>query len=158
MFNLFKKSIDKNVYAPVNGKIIKLEDVPDQVFATKMMGDGVAFEFDGDTIYAPCDGKITVIADTKHALGMKCDNSAEILIHIGLDTVNLKGCGFDMKVKVGSKVKRGDPLVVLDRNYFKEKNMNLITPLILTNYKELNYKILDVNKEVDKNTIVIDIE
>lgn len=122
-----------------------------------MMGDGVAFEFEGDMVCAPCDGEITVIAETKHAFGIKGNNGVEILIHIGLDTVNLKGKGFDVKVKVGSKVKCGEPLVALDRKVFEENNINLVTPLILTNYNDVDYKILETDREVSKNNVVVEI-
>lgn len=112
MFKLFKKTDDIcKLFAPVNGKTIALENVPDKVFASKMMGDGIGFEYEGNTIYAPCDGKITLVANTLHAVGITSENGAEILIHIGLDTVSLNGKGFKKLINQGDKVKKGTPLI-----------------------------------------------
>ena len=77
MLNIFKgKNTDNNLYAPVDGETVALEKVPDPVFSEKMMGDGIAFTFEGDTVCAPCDGTISLIADTKHAFGITSDNKA----------------------------------------------------------------------------------
>lgn len=88
MFGLFKKK-ECTIYTPVNGRMINISEVPDPVFSKKLMGDGVGFIFDGDTLYAPIDGKIKLIAATKHAIGFEANNKAEVLMHIGLDTVAL---------------------------------------------------------------------
>ncbi|MCI4129551.1 PTS sugar transporter subunit IIA [Bacillus haynesii] len=141
MFNLFnKKKKEIALYAPVTGKKIPLEEVPDTVFSSKMMGDGIAFDFDGDTVYAPYDGKISMIANTLHAFGMKLDNGAEVLIHIGLDTVNLNGNGFKKMVEQGSKVKLGTPIIEIDRDVMEEHNINLTMPMVITNGSDYNFK------------------
>lgn len=157
MFGLFKKKeVDQHLYAPVNGTCIPLEEVKDPVFAQKMMGDGAAFEFtDDNTIYAPCDGEIMMIANTKHAVGLKAENGAEVLIHIGLDTVNLNGEGFTALKQSGDKVKKGDALIKVDRAFMDEKGMDLTTPMVVTNSSEFTLSISGVNASVTKGETVI---
>lgn len=134
MFQLFgKKNKEIVLYAPVTGRKIALENIPDKVFASKMMGDGVAFQFDENTIYAPCDGKVTMIANTLHAFGMELANGTELLLHIGLDTVNLNGQGFKKLVEQGDKVKKGTPIIEIDRNVMNENHIDLTMPMIITN-------------------------
>ena len=101
----FKKKVDGNIYAPADGRLIALEDVPDQVFASKVLGDGAAIEVTGAEICAPCDGRLVMLADTKHAFGISADNGVEVLIHIGLDTVEFNGTGFTALKAVNDKVK-----------------------------------------------------
>ena len=97
--NVEEKYTDQAVlYAPVTGSCIPLTEVKDEVFANKMMGDGVAFTFDGDTVVSPCDGTIVMIAATKHAIGIQGDDGVEVLIHVGLDTVSLNGEGFKASI------------------------------------------------------------
>lgn len=147
MFSFFKKNNkDIKLLAPVTGQVIALENVPDKVFASKIMGDGVAFKFDGDTIFSPCDGKISMIAETSHAFGLELNNKAEILIHIGLDTVNLGGKGFTVLVSEGDKVKTGTPIIKIDRQVMTENNIDLTTPMVITNEHE--FSILEVNRQV----------
>ncbi len=149
MFKLFKKTDDTcKLFAPVNGKTIALENVPDKVFASKMMGEGMGFEYEGNTIYAPCDGKITLVANTLHAIGITSENGAEILIHIGLDTVNLNGNGFKKLINQGDKVKKGTPLIEIDRQFMKEQNINLITPMVVTNAANYEINVIDEGKDV----------
>lgn len=144
MFEMFKKKKDSDLYAPVTGEAIKLEEVPDKMFADKLMGDGIAFKFDGNIVCAPCDGEISMIANTLHAFGITAENGAEILVHIGLDTVELKGHGFKSMTKAGRKVKRGTPIIEIDRNIMKSNNVNLITPMIITNGDGFN---IDIERE-----------
>ena len=158
MFNLFKKVVECEVYSPVIGKMIPLDDVPDPVFSEKMMGEGCAFGFEGDTVYAPCNGEIILIANTYHAFGIKAENGAEILIHIGLYTVNLNGKGFEVLVKEHTKVKAHDPLVRIDREFMKENKIDLTMPMVITSSdyeieldeygeKELSNRVLKVKKK-----------
>ncbi|MEG0177686.1 PTS sugar transporter subunit IIA [Anaerorhabdus sp.] len=155
MLNLFKKKKLSELYAPVTGKLVSLDCVPDPVFSSRMMGEGVAFEYDSDTICAPCDGKIVLIANTKHAVGIN-SNGIEILIHVGLDTVNLRGEGFEVLVNIGDKVKQGDKLLRVNREFMKDHNVNLITPMIITT-KDIK---LDISNPsiVDLNSIVISVK
>jgi PTS system glucose-specific IIA component len=126
-----QKEID--IYAPISGKVLSLEEVPDPVFSEKMMGDGMAIEPSDGKVVAPIDGDIIQIFPTKHAVGIKAANGAEILIHIGLETVSMKGEGFESHVSQGDKVKKGDLLVTFDLNLVREKANSTITPVILTN-------------------------
>lgn len=148
MFKIFKKKEPLILYAPVTGTSIALENVPDPVFAEKMMGDGIAFIPESDTICAPCDGKVTMIANTLHAIGITAENGAEILIHIGLDTVNLNGKGFTSLVNVGDKIKIGTPLVKIDMVFMKEHEMVLTTPMVVTNTNELSMVIEEAKSHV----------
>src|SRR5699024_6172205 len=95
--NLFKKNQGAQLHAPVSGKVVPLEEVPDHVFSEKMMGEGIAVHPSEGTIVAPFDGEIVQIPETKHAVGLKDKDGNEVLIHIGLETVGLKGEGFTPK-------------------------------------------------------------
>lgn len=148
MFDMFKKKKDNDLYAPVIGETIALENVPDKMFADKLMGEGIGFNFDGNIVCAPCDGKISMIANTLHAFGITAVNGAEILVHIGLDTVELKGQGFKALVGVEEKVKKGTPIIEIDRDFMKQNNVNLITPMIITNSDEFNFDIEKGDKHV----------
>lgn len=148
MFDLFKKKKDIDLYAPVVGETVSLEKVPDKIFADKLMGDGIGFIFEGNTVCAPCDGKISMIANTLHAFGITAANGAEILVHIGLDTVTLEGKGFKAMVAAGEKVKKGTPIIEIDRDIMKQNNINLITPMIITNSDEFNFEIENSDKHV----------
>lgn len=149
MFNLFKKKvIDNCIYAPVNGECISLDDVADKVFSSRMMGNGAAFRFDGNEVYAPCDGKIIMIADTRHAFGIQAENGAEVLVHIGLDTVNLKGEGLKSLVSVNSSVKKGTPIIQIDRAFMEAQGIDLTTPMIITNGNEFTLTIEHINDKV----------
>lgn len=125
------KSVE--IYAPVSGKVLRIEEVPDPVFSQKMMGDGVAFEPSEGKVVSPVDGEVLQVFPTKHAIGLKAENGAEILLHIGLETVAMDGEGFNVYVSEGSKVKKGDVLITFDLNLVKEKASSTITPLVITN-------------------------
>lgn len=134
MISLFKnmrqiKEIDLHMIAS-DAELISLDDVPDIAFSKRLIGDGVAFVLKSDTIYSPCDGKIIIIANTRHAIGIQVKNGAQILIHCGLETVNLNGEGLKPLVKLEQDIKKGDPILKIDLNLMNEKNINLITPVI----------------------------
>ncbi len=121
------------VTSPLRGWVSALEDVPDPVFAQRMMGDGVAIHPLGDTVVAPCDGEVTTLHEAGHAVALRSTEGAEILIHIGLDTVMLKGAGFTPLVSVGTSVARGDPLIRFDLDAVALAATSLMTPVIVTN-------------------------
>lgn len=121
------------LYAPAAGKAIPLEQVPDPVFAEKMMGDGTAIEPSEGMLYAPADGRIEQVFPTGHAVGIKTENGAEILLHIGLETVGMKGEGFEALVKTGDQVKKGQKLIAFDLGLIEEKAKSTVIPMILTN-------------------------
>ncbi len=157
MFGFLAKNKSDDLYSPVNGKSIPIEQVPDKLFANKLLGDGVAFVFEGDTIYAPCDGEIIMVASTRHAFGMKTKNGTEILVHVGVETVNLNGEGFNTLVKPGAKVKAHQPIMRIDRPFMQKMKMDLTTPMIITNLVEAEADIKPC-REVDPETIVIQIK
>lgn len=112
---------DNTVRAMVSGKIIPISAVPDEVFSQKILGDGFGIEPTDELVVAPAAGEITVLMDDSgHACGMKLDSGIEILIHIGVDTVDMKGKGFTQRVKVGDRVAAGDPLIAFDRKVIAE--------------------------------------
>lgn len=141
MFSFFKK--DKNsIYAPATGRVVKLEEVKDQAFASGAMGDGIAIDPEESVFRAPADGKITLISDTKHAFGMELDSGIELLVHIGLDTVKFQGEGFKVLVKEGDIVKKGTPVIEVDLHFFKEKGVVLESPVIILDDAGHTCKIL----------------
>ena len=108
------------LFAPVAGEVHPIEEAPDEAFASKMMGDGYFVYPTEETVYAPADGEVVFVFDTKHAIGMKADDGTEYLLHIGVDTVALGGKGFEVFVENGQKVKKGDRLMAFDDAYIKE--------------------------------------
>ncbi|WP_299090664.1 glucose PTS transporter subunit IIA [uncultured Microbacterium sp.] len=121
------------VVSPLDGTAVALSEVPDPVFGGGVMGPGVAIEPTGDTVYAPGAGVVVAAQPTGHAFGLQLDNGAEVLIHVGIDTVNLKGEGFDVKVKNGDRIEVGTPLVTFDRAVIEKAGYPLITPVIVLN-------------------------
>ncbi len=156
MFGFLKNKKIYEIYAPVDGKVIPLEEVNDKVFSEKLMGDGVAFQFNGDTLYSPCDGKVSMIFPTKHAIGFVCDNGAELLLHIGCNTVELNGEGFTCLVTAGERIKAHDPIMKIKADWMKEKGIDLTTPLVITNTDAYQIKHLAVD-EVCKTMKVMEI-
>lgn len=131
--------------APLNGTVVALEDVPDPVFSSGAVGKGAGIEpSDGASIkvVAPADGSVVVAPSSGHAYGLALDNGLEILIHVGIDTVNLEGKGFDVKVGKGDRVKAGQTLVVVDRAVIEEAGYKLVTPVLVTNY--MNFAEVEV--------------
>ena len=122
--------------APIKGELVPITDVPDAVFAGKMMGDGFAIIPSEGTVVSPVDGKIVNLFPTKHALGILADNGREILIHFGIDTVKLKGEGFETLVTENDQVKQGQPLLKVNLDYIKENATATITPVVFTNLAE----------------------
>ena len=122
--------------APVSGTVKALSDVPDKTFAEKVLGDGAAIVPEEGKVYAPADGTVANIMDSKHGIMFVTDNGAEVLIHIGLDTVNLKGKYFKSYVSDGDKVKKGTLLVEFDLEAIKGEGYNLITPMVVTNISD----------------------
>lgn len=140
LFDLFKKKNNDNVfeiYSPLNGKIIPLEEIPDEAFASKIIGDGVGIEPTGDTIYAPCDADDISIFDTNHAVSFETSNGLELIVHFGIDTVKLDGKGFERLVEDGQSVKKGDALIKFDLDYIKEHAKSHKTPVIISNMDEV---------------------
>lgn len=151
MIKLFgkKKQANKVLYSMANGKSIAIEEVPDEVFSTKMMGDGIAVIPDEGKIYAPCDGKISMVMDnTKHAVGIETDDGVELLIHVGLDTVDLMGEGFQTHVVIGDNVKVGQLLISYDKDSINVNGINDITMMVIVGDNGHEFIKFNVNKSV----------
>jgi glucose PTS system EIICBA or EIICB component len=119
--------------APLDGKIISLSDVPDKVFSQKMVGDGFAIEPTNGEVVSPVNGTVSAVLDSKHAVGITTNNGLELIVHFGIDTVNLKGEGFTAFVNVGDKIKAGQLLLKVDLELVKSKAPSIITPVVFSN-------------------------
>ncbi|MBP3339697.1 MAG: PTS transporter subunit EIIC [Lachnospiraceae bacterium] len=154
-----KKQLKKGVImAPLSGKIVPLSEVPDEVFAQKVIGDGIAIEPIDGKVYSPVSGVITQIADTKHAYGIKSEDGVEILIHFGLETVALNGEGFDVKVKVGDKVKAGTLIAIVDMDFMLKKGINTITPVLVCDGAENKTLECMVGEVIATKDVVMNLE
>lgn len=142
MLDFLKRSY--RLIAPISGRVMNITEVPDEIFANKMAGDGLAIEPTGDVVVAPADGTLSLIFRTNHAFGMVLDNGIEILIHIGLDTIALNGRGFERIAQEGQRVKTGDPIIKLDRELILNNECTLITPVLITNVDNIKY--IEVNE------------
>ncbi|MDL4840478.1 glucose-specific PTS transporter subunit IIBC [Aquibacillus rhizosphaerae] len=144
--------------SPMKGEVVSIEEVPDQVFSQKMMGDGFAIKPDGGNVVSPVNGKILNIFPTMHAIGIQAEDGMEILIHIGIDTVKLKGEGFTAKVEEGDEIKQGQVLMEVDLDYISANAPSTVTPVIFTNLREgqtVEVKATSKVNENDKNIIEI---
>lgn len=119
------------LYSPMKGEILPVDQSMDEVFASRALGDGIALNPEDGMVHAPCDGTISLLFPTKHAVGITSDTGVEVLIHIGINTVQLDGAGFEAYVAQGDKVKRGDKLILADLKLIKEKGLNPQTMMIL---------------------------
>ena len=142
--------------APAAGTLIPLGSVQDQAFASKAMGDGFAIDLSGRRILSPVNGKIIVCFPTHHAYGIQCSNGLEILIHIGMDTVELDGKGFTPHVQVGDIVNKGDVICEIDTDYIRGQNKPLITPVIFTSGQKITLRKQGIVHELEED--LIDIE
>ena len=143
---------ENTIAAPINGKAVPLAGVPDETFAQGVLGLGAAIEPCEGRVVAPADGTVETIFDTKHAIGLSLNNGAEILIHIGINTVELGGEGYKAFVTEGDKVKKGQTLITFDMDFIKSKGYKLITPVIVTNSDDYSKIILKPNANVNINT------
>ena len=145
-----QKARENEVFAaPLKGEIKPITEVPDQVFAGKMMGDGFAIVPAEGTVVSPVNGKIVNLFPTKHAIGILSDTGREILIHVGIDTVNLKGQGFETLVSEDDIIEQGQPLLKVDLNYIKEHATSTITPIVFTNLAEGEKVVLNNQGQVE---------
>ncbi len=126
-----ENAVDLSVVVPLSGTVVKIEDVPDPIFAEKMMGDGAAVIPEDGKIVAPVDGTLTTIAPSGHAFGYTTKDGVEILVHVGLETVGLNGEPFTIHAKQGDTVKKGDVVAEVDLDFLKSKNINPITPVVV---------------------------
>ncbi|MED4041313.1 beta-glucoside-specific PTS transporter subunit IIABC [Niallia taxi] len=133
--------LNETIKSPINGEIINLKDVNDPTFAQEMLGKGLAIEPREGRVVSPINGVVTVLFPTKHAIGLTSDKGTELLIHIGLDTVNLKGKYFTSYIKEGDRITVGQPLVDFDMEQIKGEGYETVTPIIITNSNQ--YKVIN---------------
>lgn len=134
---------EKILYAPIKGNVIERETIPDAVFASGALGEGVGIEPEVGEVMAPCDGEIVTVTETKHAVGLMGPDGMELLIHVGIDTVKMNGEGFDVKVAVGDKVKKGQKLLDFDMKKIQEAGYSTTTAVLVTNSADYpNYRIV----------------
>lgn len=146
------------IKSPISGKVIELEKVNDPVFSSGAMGKGIAIEPMDNKVYAPFNGTIEFIAETKHAIGLLSEDGVEVLIHIGMDTVKMQGRGFNVKTSVNSKIKAGDLLLEFDRNAIEKEGYSLITPVVITNADNYEDNVLCINEEVKNGREIINLK
>ena len=137
--------VDDFVYSPLKGKVVKMQDVPDETFAADILGIGVAIDPVEGVVKAPSNGKVDTLMDTNHAIGLTLDNGMELLIHIGINTVELNGEGFKNHVSEGDRIKRGQTLITFDKALIESKGYKTITPVIITNPDNF----LDISQAAD---------
>ncbi|QGU94856.1 hypothetical protein GOM49_06870 [Clostridium bovifaecis] len=158
LFGAFKKDenikqnlVDDNtIVSPLDGTILDISSVPDAVFSQKMMGDGFAIEPDNGDVVSPVTGTISSIFPTKHAIGIIANNGLELLVHFGLDTVNLQGEGFEALVKDGDKIKAGQPLLRVNLEQVKGNVPSVITPIVFTNLSEGKKVLVNAGRKVKR--------
>lgn len=146
------------IKSPISGKVIELEKVDDPVFSSGAMGKGIAIEPMDNKVYAPFNGTIEFITETKHAIGLLSEDGVEVLIHVGMDTVKMQGRGFNVKTSVNSKIKAGDLLLEFDRNAIEKEGYSLITPVVITNADNYEDNVLCINEEVKNGREIINLK
>lgn len=143
---------DMNVfYSPANGRLIDIKEVSDKTFSSGIMGWGLAIIPTTNIVSSPVEGEIILVFPTKHAIGIKGKNGSEIILHIGIDTVELKGEYFDCRVKVGDQVRVGQDLVEVQMNKIKRKGYDTTTMVVITNPDEYNISRISDQHDVSRN-------
>ena len=151
---LFGKKTD-DFYAPMAGKAVPITEVPDPTFAEGMLGNGIAIEPADGKVYAPCDATVDMMFTTGHAVSLVADCGAEILIHVGLETVSLEGKPFKVLVANGDKVKKGQLLIEVDLEAVKAAGLPTITPMLICNTDDYPTFNTFVGKDVTNDDVVI---
>lgn len=154
---MFKSGSCFNLFAPVDGKVLDISMVPDKVFSNRIVGDGVAIQPEGNIITAPEDGELSVVFKKNYGFGMVLDNKVEVLVHVGIDTFQLNGEGFERIAEEGTKVKKGTPILKFDRKYVEKKGYSVIVPVIITNIdiiSSIGYNNVGSTVSSGKDTVV----
>mgnify|MGYP003309539114 CR=1 FL=1 len=155
--NLFSKPGD-NLYAPMTGEAVSITEVPDPTFAEGMLGNGIAIEPTEGKVYAPCDATVDMMFTTGHAVSLVADCGAEILIHVGLETVGLEGKCFTVHAENGQKVKKGDLLFVADLEAIQAAGLPTITPVLVCNSDDYTTFNVSTGKTVAQGEVVIQLD
>lgn len=152
MFGFLKRKA-REIKSPVDGQVVALESVNDEVFSQKLVGDGVAVIPMSNIFTAPIDGTVTKIFPTNHAYSIKSPKDLEVMVHIGLDTVALEGKGFERIANEGDQVKAGDPIIQVDLGYIREHAKDIITPVIISDDSDV--KQIEKRLNIVKNQDII---
>lgn len=152
----FKKKKTKTLAATQNGECVDLDMVPDPVFSERLLGDGVAIIPEDCEVKSPADGEVVQVFDTLHAYSILTDDGLEILVHIGLNTVELSGEGFTPKVKAGDRVTKGEILCIADLKLIKERGYDIFTPIVITNSDALKSLEILKGKTIGGETVVME--
>ena len=153
---LFGKKTD-DLYAPMTGKAVPITEVPDPTFAELLLGNGVAIEPTEGKVYAPCDATVSMMFATGHAVSLEADCGAEILIHVGLETVSLEGKPFTIHIADGDKVKKGQLMIEVDLEAVKAAGLPTITPVVICNTDDYATFNTLVGKDVTNDDVVIEL-
>ena len=153
MFDFLKKK-DNTISMPIKGMCLDISECKDKTFSDKLMGDGFMVKPEGDVICSPCDGELAMIFPTKHAFGLKMSNGTEVLVHIGIDTVNLNGQHFEILTSVNKKVKKGTPFIKCDMDKIKESGYDSSVLVIVTGKQDVEKKHL--NEMMNVGDIIIE--
>ena len=157
---LFGKAEEKNdngIYAPVAGQAVPITEVPDPTFSAGMLGNGVAIIPSEGKVFAPCNATVDMMFTTGHAVTLVADSGAEILIHVGLETVGLEGKCFKVHVQNGQKVKKGQLMIEVDLEAVKAAGLNTITPVVICNTDDYGTFNTVTGKDVTKNDVIIEL-
>ena len=153
-----KEKINPNhIYAPIEGEAVAITEVPDPTFAEGMLGNGIAIEPAEGKVYAPCDATVDMMFTTGHAVSLVTDFGAEVLIHVGLETVGLEGKPFKVHVASGDKVKKGQLLMEADLDAIKAAGLNTITPMLVCNTDEFSTFNKTTGKDVTNADVAIEL-
>ena len=150
-----RKAMPHNIMAPVRGRILPLQEIPDDAFASGILGQGVGIVPSEGRIYAPCDGRISTFFPSGHAIGIATDGGAELLMHVGLGTVTMNGEGFSPKKQQGDTCRKGELLLEFDIDKIREKGLNPVTPVIVTNGDKFSEVIPTTQSEAGPQDVVI---
>ena len=153
---LFGKPVD-SLYAPLNGKAVPITEVPDPTFAEGLLGNGIAIEPVDGKVYAPCNATVDTMFETGHAVSLVADCGAEILIHVGLETVGLEGKPFKIHVANGDKVKKGQLMIEADLEMIKAAGLPVITPMLICNTDDYTTFNTTTGKDVTNADVVIEL-
>lgn len=144
------ETVKGGLYAPITGKYIPLNELSDEVFSQGVLGPGCGIEPEEELVVAPCNGTVSTVAETKHAVGITTEDGAELLIHVGMDTVDMNGDGFTVKVKEGQKVACGQTLLTFSFAKIKAAGHPATTAFVITNADDVGTPVLDIGKRYEK--------
>lgn len=154
MLNWLKR--DFSINSPVQGSLIKLRDVNDSTFSEGLIGKGIGIYPSNGKVFSPISGEITMVFPTKHAIGLKRKDGLEILIHIGIDTVNLEGEGFTVHVNSDQSIEKGEKLVDFDIEFLKSNNIDPTVIIVVTNWNDYELSVYDEIGSLSLEDVIMD--